>query len=79
MGQAIPAADKALETASDEALIELLTRKVQEGVRTHFEEVVKKENFETNDVAAGRSYVEAYSLRRAPLRNGGKTGQCPLR
>lgn len=60
LGPAIPAADKALETASDEALIELLTRKVQEGVRTHFEEVVKKKNFEPNDVAAGRSYVEAY-------------------
>jgi uncharacterized protein DUF6448 len=60
LGPAIPAADKALEAGSDEALIELLTRKVQEGVRTHFEEVVKKKSFEPNDVAAGRSYVEAY-------------------
>lgn len=60
LGPAIPAADKALETGSDEAVIQLLTTKVQEGLRNHFKEVVEKKNFATDDVAAGREFVESY-------------------
>ena len=60
LGPAIPAADKALETGSDEALTQLLTEKVREGVHSHFKEVVEKKKFAPNDVAAGREYVEAY-------------------
>ncbi len=60
LGPAIPAADAAIVTGSDEALTRLVTDKVREGVRTHFQEVVKKAKFATNDVAAGRDYVEAY-------------------
>jgi hypothetical protein len=60
LGEAIPAADKALETGSDEALSELLTDKVREGLRSHFKEVVEKKKFAPDDVAAGREYVEAY-------------------
>jgi hypothetical protein len=60
LGPAIPAADKAIETGSDKALIELLTNKVQEGLRKHFKEAVDKKKFAPNDVAAGHEYVEAY-------------------
>ena len=60
LGPAIPAADKALETGSDEAVIQLLTTKVQEGLRNHFKEVIEKKNFATDDVAAGREFVESY-------------------
>lgn len=60
LGPAIPAADKALDNGSDEALIQLLTRKVEEGLHRHFEQVVAKKSFAPNDVAAGREYVEAY-------------------
>jgi uncharacterized protein DUF6448 len=60
LGPAIPAADKALETGSDEALTQLLTDKVREGLHNHFKEVVAKKNFATNDVAAGREFVESY-------------------
>jgi uncharacterized protein DUF6448 len=60
LGPAIPAADKALETGSDEALIQLLTTKVQEGLRNHFKEVTEKKNFATDDVAAGREFVDSY-------------------
>jgi hypothetical protein len=60
LGPAIPAADKALETGSDQALTQLLTEKVREGVHRHFKEAVEKKKFAPNDVAAGREYVEAY-------------------
>jgi Family of unknown function (DUF6448) len=43
-----------------EALSELLTDKVREGLRSHFKEVVEKKKFAPDDVAAGRKYVEAY-------------------
>ncbi len=45
---------------SDEAVTELLTDKVREGVRVHFQELVKRQKFATDDVTAGREYVEAY-------------------
>ena len=60
LGPAIPAADKALETGSDDALTQLLTDAVQEGLRKHFKEAVEKKKFAPNDVAAGREFVEAY-------------------
>jgi hypothetical protein len=60
LGPAIPAADKALESGSDQALIQLLTNAVQDGLRKHFKEAVEKKKFSSNDVAAGREFVEAY-------------------
>jgi Family of unknown function (DUF6448) len=60
LGPAIPAADKAMETGSDEALVQLLTDAVQEGLRKHFKEAVEKKKFAPNDIAAGREFVEAY-------------------
>lgn len=60
LGPAIPAADKAIATGSDEAVIGLLTDEVREGVRAHFQDVVAKKKFAPDDVAAGREYVEAY-------------------
>jgi uncharacterized protein DUF6448 len=60
LGPAIPAADKAIETGSDKALIELLTVKVQEGLRKHFKEAIAKKKFAPDDLTAGREYVEAY-------------------
>ena len=60
LGPAIPAADKAIDTESDDALIELLTDRVGKGVRGHFKEVIEKKHFKSDDVAAGRDYVEAY-------------------
>jgi hypothetical protein len=60
LGAAIPAADKALETGSDEALTQLLTDEVREGLNKHFKEVIEKKKYAPSDVAAGREYVEAY-------------------
>ena len=60
LGPAIPAADKALETGSNEALTKLLTDEVREGLTKHFKQVIEKKKFAPNDVAAGREYIEAY-------------------
>jgi Family of unknown function (DUF6448) len=60
LGPAIPAADKALETGSDEALIKLLIATTQQGLQKHFKEVVEKQKFAPDNVAAGRKFVEAY-------------------
>lgn len=60
LGPAIPAADKAIETGSDDTLMRLLTKEVQEGIGAHFRDVLEKKKFAADDVAAGREYVEAY-------------------
>ena len=60
LGPAIPAADEAIKTGADDTLIRLLTKKVQDGIATHFQEVLAKKKFAVDDVAAGREYVEAY-------------------
>jgi hypothetical protein len=62
LGPAIPAADKSLASESDEALVQLLTDEVRDGVHRHFKEVVEKKKFAPNNVAAGREYVEAYVI-----------------
>jgi hypothetical protein len=60
LGPAIPAADKALDTGSDEAVVQLLTDEVRTGLQKHFKEAIEKQKFAPNDVAAGREYIEAY-------------------
>jgi hypothetical protein len=60
LGPAIPAADKALEDGSIDQVVHIITDAIQAGLRTHFERVMSKRNFDPNDVEAGREYVEAY-------------------
>lgn len=60
LGPAIPAADRAIETGSVETLAKLLSAKVEGGVREHFKHILATKNFRTDDVAAGREYVDAY-------------------
>lgn len=60
LGPAIPAADKALETRSPEALTKLLTKAIEDGVREQFHSALARKNFAADDVAAGREFVRAY-------------------
>ncbi len=60
LGPAIPAADKALQTGSVDALVKLLTEAVQHGVREHFAAANGKKTYDKNNVEAGRKYVQAY-------------------
>jgi hypothetical protein len=60
LGPAVPAADRALKLGSADAVIKLLIDAVTSGVRARFQAAAEKQVFDTNDVAAGRRYVEAY-------------------
>jgi uncharacterized protein DUF6448 len=60
LGPAIPAADRALEEGSAEHLQPLLTEAMQKSLRKHFEKALARKKFRSDDLAAGREYVEAY-------------------
>lgn len=60
LGPAIPAGDKALVTGDGAPVSKLLTDAVQAELRKQFDNILAKKNFNKDDVAAGREYVEAY-------------------
>ena len=60
LGPAIPAADKALEKDSSEALVKLLTTTIEPKVREHFQAALAKKKFASDDLSAGREFVKAY-------------------
>ncbi len=60
MGPVIPAADKALDDGSLEAVIQLLDDAMHKGIQDKFQAALSRSKFDPNDVTAGREYVEAY-------------------
>lgn len=60
LGPAVPAADKAIVTGDVAPVTRLLTDTLQAGLKEHFAKVQARKNYDKNDVAAGREYVEAY-------------------
>ena len=56
----IVAADNALEDGNIEAVLKVVKDEVVRGVKTHFEEALKKKNFDNSNVEAGREFVKAY-------------------
>lgn len=60
LGPAIPAADRAIAAGSEEALVQILTDEVREGLSRRFKELSDKKKFAADDVTAGREYVESY-------------------
>lgn len=60
LGPAVPAADKALVAGNVAPVAKLLTDTLQAGLKEHFAKVEARKNYDKNDVAAGREYVEAY-------------------
>jgi hypothetical protein len=60
LGPAIPAADKALDTGSVDAVEALLTSAIHKGLREHFDATLTRKRFAPDDVAGGRGYVQAY-------------------
>lgn len=60
LGPAVVAGDKALETGAVEPVAKLLTQAVHKSVAGQFKEVMAKQNFNADDVAAGQEYVKAY-------------------
>jgi hypothetical protein len=60
LGPAIPAADKAITTGDVQPAAKLLTDTLQAGLKEQLAKVVSRKNYDKNNVAAGREYVEAY-------------------
>jgi len=60
LGPAIPAADEAVRTGSVEPLQQLLTDAVQQRLREEFGRVMAAKTFKSDDLAAGRAYINAY-------------------
>lgn len=60
LGPAVVAGDKAMETGSAEALATLLTQAIHASIDGQFRQVIAKQNFKPDDVAAGQEYVKAY-------------------
>ncbi len=60
LGPAIPAADRAVEQGNLRPLQSLLVDAVQTELKNHFQELQKRKSFKSDDVTAGRRYVEAY-------------------
>lgn len=60
LGLAVPAADKALESGSADAVVQILTDAIRKGVHQHFHAAFERTQFHPDDVGAGRAYVAAY-------------------
>lgn len=60
LGPAIPAADKALEEGDIEPLVKMLTNAIQSGLKKHFQEARSNKKFKSDNVKAGRAFVEKY-------------------
>ena len=60
LGPAVPAADSALVSGSIEEVERILVHAVRDGLRAHFQEAMERREYDDDDVAAGRRYIEAY-------------------
>lgn len=60
LGPAIPAADRALESGDVEPLLRLLREELERGVRAHYARARSARSAPETDVAARRTFVEAY-------------------
>ena len=49
-----------MEAGAVEPVVKLLTRLIEDGVRERFNHAMTTKKFNTNDVAGGRVYVDAY-------------------
>lgn len=59
-GPVVAAARKALDTGKLEPVAKLVSERLERGLHRHFEDMIKKKNYNPNDVAAGRAFASAY-------------------
>lgn len=60
LGAAIPAADRAIASGSLSALQTLLRTAFEQGLRSHFDEVMAAKDWRAGDVEGGRRFVKVY-------------------
>ena len=56
----IAAADKALETGKLQEVAQIISKRTEQGLHRHFEDLMKKKKYDPNNVAAGRAFASAY-------------------
>ena len=56
----IAAADKSLESGKLQDVAQLISKRMEEGLHRNFSEMMKKKNYNPNDVTAGRAFASAY-------------------
>lgn len=56
----IAAADRSLETGKLQDVVKLISNRMERGLHRHFEDVIKRKNYNPNDVEAGRAFASAY-------------------
>jgi len=60
LGPVIPLADKSLAAGSADELLKLFPAATRADIQARFQETLKRRQFKSNDVQAGRVYVKAY-------------------
>jgi hypothetical protein len=60
LGPAIPLADKAVASGSDQALRDFIGKEAAAGVQNRFAELQAKQKFRPDDLTAGRAYIASY-------------------
>jgi hypothetical protein len=56
----IAAADRSLETGKPEGVARLIADRMEQGLHRHFKDVLSKQKYKPDDVAAGRAFASAY-------------------
>ncbi len=59
---AVALADKALETGSEDKLVDVLTKAMADGIRERFQHAKETQKHVDDSVAAGREFVKAYVI-----------------
>ena len=60
LGPVIPLADKSLTARSADELLKLFPADARADIQARFQEALRQQRFDVNDVEAGRAYVKAY-------------------
>jgi hypothetical protein len=58
-GPVVPRAEKAIQNGDPKEVIDFINHTVQEELEKRFHRILAKKNFDANDVAAAREYVQA--------------------
>lgn len=60
LGPVIPLADKSFTAGSADELLKLFPADARADIQARFQEALRQQRFDVNDVEAGRAYVKAY-------------------
>ena len=60
LGPAIPLADKAVASGSEQEVSAFAAKEAEQGVRARFRDLQSKRKFRSDDLTAGRQYVASY-------------------